>query len=365
MQGKIQVFFRFDDITALSNIVFERQLAAVFQQLKVTCSIGVVPMVTKGDFEDPAPRGSAVFSKEKIDFLRTAVQDGAFDVLLHGYSHQTKERCSKPSEFAGLSLGKQEELLRSGKSYLKKSLGIDVTCFIPPWNTYDRNTLQALKNTGFKSLSANLEGPVASGLNFVQYTVGITGLRAALKMALDKGMGGLVGVLLHPCDFVEHGGVKASFFLYDLANEIAWLQKQSDVRISSISQLAADPDVDVGSDRFQANKAGFWESINPPFVNRFRETRVYWPSRLARRDKRLRLCLVCSFYLFVLLGGLGAANGMDQILNRLGLTTSVSVLLVGLAVVVLTARGIRDRVIYFKPFLLLIFFLGCFMGLIL
>jgi len=66
---KIQVFFRFDDITALSNLNFEKQLFNIFHQNETVCSVGVVPEVTKGNFEDPTPTGTASLSNKKIEFF--------------------------------------------------------------------------------------------------------------------------------------------------------------------------------------------------------------------------------------------------------------------------------------------------------
>ena len=56
------------------------------------------------------------------------------------------------SEFAGLSFERQRELLAEGKRILAQK-GIETELFMAPAHSYDKNTLKALKETGFRGLT--------------------------------------------------------------------------------------------------------------------------------------------------------------------------------------------------------------------
>lgn len=56
------------------------------------------------------------------------------------------------SEFAGLSFEKQKEMLEKGTAVLKQN-GITTDLFMAPAHSYDRNTLKALKELGYRRMT--------------------------------------------------------------------------------------------------------------------------------------------------------------------------------------------------------------------
>jgi len=80
---------------------------------------------------------------------------------MHGYHHQAW-RTDKFSEFMGLSYSDQYDKLSAGKALLN-SLGLSVSLFTPPWDTYDETTVRALQKLNFRMLSAARGGPGRHG----------------------------------------------------------------------------------------------------------------------------------------------------------------------------------------------------------
>ncbi|KAB2889098.1 MAG: DUF2334 domain-containing protein [Desulfobulbaceae bacterium] len=359
----MQVFFRFDDITGLSSLDLEKQLFETFKNFGMVCSVGVVPMVTARDFEDPDATENVPLGQEKIVFLQSAVEQAVFDVLLHGFSHRALKRCSQPSEFSGRPADEQEDLLLEGRALLQKAINIKVSCFIPPWNTYDDNTLNILIKNGFIGISTNSDGPVKPGLSYVQYTTGIKGIREAVQLSRASKVGSsIIGVLLHPYDFKESGYDHAVISFKEMAAVLAWIAEQPDISVVSISQLVTDSVIDVGAERFKANKVGFWESVNPPFLNMLRKGQVYWPKKFALRHKAIRLILAMCWNLLVFQVGVAAAGGTSFALGYMGVPLPVFLIGVCAAIILLLGRGVRDKIIYFKPFLIMVLLAGVGMG---
>lgn len=77
---------------------------------------------------------------------------------MHGFEHvYTTQRgglfpLNHFSEFAGLSYEKQKQMLEDGKKILEDK-GVFTDLFMAPAHSYDRNTLKALKDTGFKGIT--------------------------------------------------------------------------------------------------------------------------------------------------------------------------------------------------------------------
>ncbi len=184
---------------------------------------------------------------------------------MHGYSHQTNSR-EQLSEFANLDYKEQVERLAKGKAYLQDITGARVTTFLPPWNTYDLNTLFALEETGFSMLSANKKGLVDKGSNlkFLPVSCGLTELHKAVRAARkssDKQP--LVVALLHDYDFLDINEELGVITFLEFFELIDWVNAQEDVRIISISQ-AGEVIEDLSADRaIRTKRINYPEKIPP------------------------------------------------------------------------------------------------------
>ena len=100
------------------------------------------------------------------------------EVALHGFNHQTnrREEAGGNSEFEGLGYDEQYMKISRGKAILENQLGLKITTFVPPWNSYDSTTLRVLEVSGFSTISAGLWGTCegSSRLSFIPSTCSLS-----------------------------------------------------------------------------------------------------------------------------------------------------------------------------------------------
>jgi predicted deacetylase len=78
-----------------------------------------------------------------VEYLRTGVRDGRFEIMLHGYHHDEPDGLP---EFAG-GRGLRRRVA-DGRRYLEQLLGARVTVFVPPHNAIGREGLRAIAAEG-------------------------------------------------------------------------------------------------------------------------------------------------------------------------------------------------------------------------
>ncbi|MBO5057686.1 MAG: DUF2334 domain-containing protein [Lachnospiraceae bacterium] len=170
----MKVAVRLDDITP--DMDWERfyLFKALLDKYQVKPLIGVVPdnrdenlRAEKKDNKENAEEADAENSKKTLikdgkpaDFwiYVKQLQREGYIISMHGFRHiyATKKGGLFPlnnfSEFAGLSYETQKTMLEEGKKILKDK-GIETTLFMAPAHSYDKNTLKALRETGFTGLT--------------------------------------------------------------------------------------------------------------------------------------------------------------------------------------------------------------------
>ena len=171
---KLRVVVRYDDFSSISDVNIDRKFLQTVADLGASTLVGVIPRAgmpyTAVDADDtPVPTN---LPKEKIDLLRNMVSEGAIEIALHGLNHNDNSGQRTPSEFAGLPVNRQMRMLADGKRSLENALGSPIHVFVPPFNTYDRDTLRALARTGFELLSAGADGPVMAGAGLAYLPAG-------------------------------------------------------------------------------------------------------------------------------------------------------------------------------------------------
>ncbi len=143
----MKITIRMDDITPGMDWDKFLRFKGLLDEYDIKPLIGVVP--------DNRDKKLSV-SDERPDFweyVRT-LQEQGYTVAMHGFNHlyTTKNPGMFPiggkSEFAGLPLARQEEMIREGKKILKKN-GIVTYIFMAPSHSFDKNTLKALHKNGF------------------------------------------------------------------------------------------------------------------------------------------------------------------------------------------------------------------------
>ena len=202
-KGHIFVAFRNDDPSAAMDLDRERPIFSIFERHSVPQTLGVVPNISAADVHDPKQAGEMALDRngEVVEFLRKHMERTGSEVAMHGYTHRTN-RFSRPrrrehSEFRGLSLPEQQQMIEAGTEIITRSLHIKPFTFIPPWNQLDQNTLLACARSGYRAVSAGPFTPSHDSLIPFGANIGLEELLVVLPQARAARGPVLFNVLFH------------------------------------------------------------------------------------------------------------------------------------------------------------------------
>lgn len=304
-EKKITVVFRYDDYSASSSTGLELKLIDSFKKSKVPVTFAVIPYVCP-NVEDPRPQNVTPLTREKARILKDAIKEGILEVALHGYSHQTisGKADGNYTEFFGLDMGSQIQKITKGKNLLEELLGVQISTFVPPWNSYDLNTIEVLEETGFRNISAARIGVAKefSQLRFLPATCLPDGVEAAVELARRiPDNNSIIVILVHGYDFVEEDREKGKLKYSDFVELLTWVTSQKDIRISTIdgaTQMIGGLD----SKRFINYVSLFSSPLNRLLPSLLSERysgyrRIYPSSDITKALKVKRWCFVLTFYI--------------------------------------------------------------------
>lgn len=147
----MRIAIRMDDITPDMDWKKFGEFKALLDEYQVKPLIGVVP--------DNRDRNLNKDKKREDFWLRVGEwQKSGWVIAQHGYRHvytQKSGGCfplNHFSEFAGLKPEEQKRMLSEGKRLLA-SHGIETDIFMAPAHSYDKHTLQALRELGMTKLT--------------------------------------------------------------------------------------------------------------------------------------------------------------------------------------------------------------------
>lgn len=254
----ITVVLRYDDFGLRSDTALERRIVGALARQGLCAVFGVIPFDTESQ-----PLSS---DAEKAAFLRTAVGEGLVEAALHGFCHEFLEVLDGgKTEFAGRGAGAQLEMIRRGAEELEACCGRYPSCFIPPFNSYDLDTVRALEGSGITCLSASMFGPAPenSNLRFLPQTCSLVQVRDAVEAARQgRTPFPLLMPLFHQFDFTENDPVRGRLSFEAFEKLLAWLADQADVRVCTVSGVLGDGH-DLGAGRHLAQRAYLLASLHP------------------------------------------------------------------------------------------------------
>ena len=239
---KIDVVIRFDDYCSGMATDPVLRIFMLFEKRSIPITFAVIPF---GGSYAPAPGQSEPqpLSEEKAWILKRMLTTGNFEVAQHGFSHEDNAKGTplSSSEFAGLPLEEQMQRITRGKEVLESRLGIKPQSFAPPWNTYDENTVVALKKCGFRVFSPGGPDPALQaeyGMPVIGCGAGIATLRARVEEARKgKDAHPVITALFHIYEIKEFES-KGTFTLAELAETLDWLKAQRDVHCRTLQGAA-------------------------------------------------------------------------------------------------------------------------------
>jgi peptidoglycan/xylan/chitin deacetylase (PgdA/CDA1 family) len=356
----ITVVFRYDDPSAISNWELEDKIIGLFYDVDKRCTFAVVPNHTTGEVRSITKQGRKPLGAERAKRLRDAVDRGAIDIALHGFTHQTvieREDIKYATEFSGLSFDEQYKKIATGKGILDDVLGFPVLIFVPPFNTFDSVTLSVLHDTGFACLSNDTNGkvPLGTGLKIVPATTRITELQDVVRAARKSNDSHpMIVVLFHDYDFKEANPESGRLTFSEFEDVVRWVAAQNDINILSVGE-AIGADIYLSSFRFYLNYR--LPNVLPGFL-KIGENRIFYSAEHLKSV----LYKAFSFYLFVLTSfsilSFIITNFFD-ILNKYQCDLSVTG---GVLLIFLSMISFSDGDIYFRGLFALIAMFGVVLG---
>lgn len=140
----IQLVFRYDDFVLKSDSLNEG-VVRLFQKHHIPLVLGVIPYNSseKQILEENYP---------VLQLLKVGVSNHTIEIALHGLNHINISK----GEFGNVAIEEQNRRIHKGKNQLDSIFKTKIVTFIPPWNTYDANTLEVIDNNGIKGISSTL-----------------------------------------------------------------------------------------------------------------------------------------------------------------------------------------------------------------
>ncbi|MEZ0123236.1 MAG: DUF2334 domain-containing protein [Candidatus Reddybacter sp.] len=232
----INIALRFDDPSISSNHELEKAVIAICAKYGVKINLAVIPYKLVDQTIKPL---TALAARHLIE----AEDKGWIEISQHGHSHQNCAPADKgPSEFKHRSFEEQIDLLNAGKGLLndifkKKNRGL-----VPPWNSFDKNTLLAAKQLDFNFISGGWELP----LDYREPETKIlprTGQASSLIMDANKYrdyamLSPIIIAVLHHYDFIESNEKNSKFDLIQFEEIIKTITSTKYVRVTSLDSIA-------------------------------------------------------------------------------------------------------------------------------
>lgn len=152
----MKIAVRMDDIAPGMDWKKFGDFKALLDEYGVNPLVGVVPDNQDGNLERTEENGKYGHGRVPEDFWEyvRGLQGQGWIVAMHGYRHVYTQKkggvfpLNLFSEFAGLPFEKQLAMLKKGREILD-SHEIKTDIFMAPAHSYDKNTLKALRQTGF------------------------------------------------------------------------------------------------------------------------------------------------------------------------------------------------------------------------
>lgn len=232
---RIRLAFRYDDYSAVSPLGVDRAVLDAFAKRGLPLTVGVTPARASSD------GALAAFSPERIQLLKSGLEEQLIEIALHGYDHHAISSDPYSTEFRGVAFERQLQKIRAGRDRLEALFGTKPAGFIPPWNTYDANTLRALEKERFEYVSGDLfwAPRATSSLVDIPTTCTLRNVTSVLRKLDQSAIAATLVVMFHPHDFEESGGDRAILTLDEFAELLDWIMQRPDTLVTSLRSVPA------------------------------------------------------------------------------------------------------------------------------
>lgn len=136
---------RLDDASDYMDVAKWGRMEELLDRYSVRPIVGIIPKNENPQMTDVYPQDPDFWGKA------AAWREKGWRIALHGYHHVYKTSCAginpvnAKSEFAGVPLDEQKEMIRDGFAILCEK-GLKPDTFFAPSHTFDENTVEALRS---------------------------------------------------------------------------------------------------------------------------------------------------------------------------------------------------------------------------
>ncbi len=232
----INVAIRFDDPSISSDHALEEEVISICAQYGVKINFAVIPY--KNIDQELTP-----ITPQAAKHLTDAQKKDWVEISQHGHSHQNRSPADKgPSEFKNCSLEEQLGLLNAGKNLLDKIFQHKNRGLVPPWNSFDKNTLVAARKLDFNFISAGWELPTdyrIAETKILPRTTQVSNLIIDVrKYRAYAALSPVIIAVIHHYDFIESNEKNAKFDLKKFEKIIEHITTTNHVRVTSLESIA-------------------------------------------------------------------------------------------------------------------------------
>lgn len=242
------LIFRCDDYRGDEGLIgqVDQALVTMFARRDLPLVFGVIPADLNG-------------RAEPIAALRPAIAAGTVEVAQHGWDHLPQAELLAnqgiKSEYLGRAYDEQLQRIGQGKQLVETWFQVPVYTFIPPWDSYDENTLLACAELGFAALSADLFSPAAHQMArpvLLPATIKLASLEALIDRWSQHVQPGSIAVVeFHAYEFVESGSTFGYFPLSKLEQLLDRIVASPNLRVLSMRDAVQQLGQAVTNERYR------------------------------------------------------------------------------------------------------------------
>lgn len=152
------IIIRNDDIEPFWSTENTIYIAEYIRNMGIPQTLGVIPTASQGTIR-------LAEDKRLVEYLNNVKGDPLVEIGLHGFDHAL-------DEFYGIGQEVTFAKITDGKDILNKSLSVNPTTFLPPYYSYDINTLYGAISAGIKIFSAGMNA-IDMGHAFTEFPQGL------------------------------------------------------------------------------------------------------------------------------------------------------------------------------------------------
>lgn len=242
---KAVIVFRYDDVGVYSaeadprTFAVDQAVFAAFAQRGLPLVAGVVPCSDSSDDVRTTPAAGWLSAEQpEGQWLLDRFRDQRVEIAQHGVTHQ-RVATEVRSEFLGIPLEIQRQRILAGKLRLEQMFNRPVETFIPPWNSYDQNTLDVLQQLGFTCLSDDWRS-AAYRPEICQFPQTATLHHTITLLDHYRAFppGSMIVVLFHSYDFLDAGNASAGIDIKLLERALDRVAVRDDLEAHTMSEIA-------------------------------------------------------------------------------------------------------------------------------